>query len=177
MWCSPPCPDYSPAKTIAPRDLGTADEIVKAMTIRIHLLLRPKALVVENPTGLLRSRELMIQFLKFSKPSSYRKFKFSKDSDIFINIPCYPPHRRIDNCKCKRETTAQRGSSRNGTPGSSREDLHSVPCGLVQKLFLHEFEDGRSDPADYTPEGVLNHEMRVFVNRFSLIELIALLLS
>jgi len=172
MWCSPPCPDYSPAKTTAPRDLKTADEIAKA-TIRLILLLKPEAWVIENPTGLLRTREFMIPFLRFLKPTSYCKFKFKyrKDTDVFTNIPCFLPHCRLDKCKYKlengvHEEGAQRGRSRNGTPGNSTETLHRVPHGLVQTLFLHAFEKGRNDPADYSSESMADHERETFEVHF-----------
>ena len=177
MWCSPPCPDYSPAKTTAPRDLDTADEIAKA-TIRILLLLKPKAWVIENPTGLLRGRSFMIPFLRFLKPTSYCRFKFRyrKDTDIFTNIPCFLPHCRLENCKHKREKGvhaegAQRGRSRNGTPGNSLKNLHRVPFGLVQWLFQHAFEKGRNEPADYSPETLADHEREELEAHFQSLDL------
>jgi hypothetical protein len=172
MWSSPPCPEYSPAKTTAPRDLPSSDEIVKA-AIRVTMAIKPTAWVIENPTGLLRERPFMRPLLKFLKPTSYCRFafKYRKETDIFTNIPCHLPHCRLERCKAKHDTgvheeTAQRGSSRNGTRGNSREDLHRVPFGLVQTLFRHAFEEGQNEPAEYLPEVMSDWDAREFYTYF-----------
>lgn len=57
--CSPPCTEFSRAKTTAPRDLATADRIVKR-ALEVIEYLAPPRWWLENPkTGLLGSREYM----------------------------------------------------------------------------------------------------------------------
>ena len=58
VWASPPCQQYSIARTTAktPRNLALADSIV-ARTLEIIRHLQPKGWLMENPaTGLLKTR-------------------------------------------------------------------------------------------------------------------------
>ena len=66
IWASPPCQQYSRARTTAktPRNLELADAIV-ARTLEIIRFLQPKTWLMENPqTGLLKTREV-VQGLPF----------------------------------------------------------------------------------------------------------------
>ena len=61
VWASPPCTQYSIARTTAktPRNLELADSIVKR-TLGIIAYFSPKVWWIENPwTGLLKSREVV----------------------------------------------------------------------------------------------------------------------
>ena len=61
IWASPPCTQYSRARTTAktPRDLHGADRIVYR-TLEIITHLRPKAYLIENPqTGMLKDRVVL----------------------------------------------------------------------------------------------------------------------
>jgi hypothetical protein len=61
IWASPPCQQYSRARTTAktPRNLELADSIV-ARTLEIIRYLKPKGWLMENPqTGLLKTREVV----------------------------------------------------------------------------------------------------------------------
>ena len=145
VWASVPCPEYSRAKTTAPRDLETADAIGRA-AVRLILWLRPKAFVLENPLGMFRDREYTRPLRRFLKETSYCKygFRYYKPTDIITNINCHLPHCRTDPCEHRRRhgrhpETAQRGSSRNGTPGNPLDRLHRVPKALIQRLFLSAF--------------------------------------
>lgn len=56
VWSSPPCTEYSQAKTVGVRDLKTADALVRR-TWEIILYLKPRAWFIENPaSGQLVSR-------------------------------------------------------------------------------------------------------------------------
>ena len=66
IWASPPCQQYSVARTTAktPRNLELADRIV-TKTLQIINFLKPMAWLMENPaTGLLKTRS-MVQDLPF----------------------------------------------------------------------------------------------------------------
>ena len=67
---SPPCTEYSRAKTTAPRNLRVADAIAKR-TLRIVRYAKPDFWTLENPTGLLRSRVFMQPLRKYRKTCSY----------------------------------------------------------------------------------------------------------
>ena len=59
--CSPPCTEFSRAKTTAPRDLQSADELVR-VTLQIIRYLKPKTWWIENPRhGLLTTRDYMTE--------------------------------------------------------------------------------------------------------------------
>ena len=61
IWASPPCQQYSRARTTAktPRNLELADSIV-ARTLEIIRYLKPRGWLMENPqTGLLKTREVV----------------------------------------------------------------------------------------------------------------------
>ena len=63
IWASPPCTEYSCAKTVGVRDIDKANEIV-LRTIEIIEFLNPKYYVIENPqTGKLKDQWMMYGFL------------------------------------------------------------------------------------------------------------------
>lgn len=78
IWASPPCTEYSVAKTRAPRNLRLADKIVKR-TLQIIAYFKPRIYILENPqTGLLKNRKFMrgipfhdVTYCKYGYP--YRK--------------------------------------------------------------------------------------------------------
>ena len=63
IWASPPCTEYSIAKTTGVRDLDTADSVVQR-TLQIIKHFKPMlGFVIENPqTGLLKGRYFMQEF-------------------------------------------------------------------------------------------------------------------
>ena len=65
VWASPPCTEYSKARTRAkrPRDFDGADAIVRR-TLEIIWFFRPPLWLIENPqTGYLKNREIMRETL------------------------------------------------------------------------------------------------------------------
>jgi site-specific DNA-cytosine methylase len=79
IWASPPCTEYSIAKTVGTRNLDLADSIVKK-TWEIIEHFKPRlGYVMENPqTGMLKTRPMMvgksyadINYCKYGMP--YRK--------------------------------------------------------------------------------------------------------
>ena len=62
IWASPPCTEYSRAKTTGVRKIEEANKIVKK-TIEIINYFNPKYFVIENPqTGLLKNQDFMKDF-------------------------------------------------------------------------------------------------------------------
>lgn len=163
-WFSPPCPEYSVAKTTGSRDLRAADMTAKAV-LRLIRQIQPVAWVIENPTGLLRQRPFMKGLTEFLQPTTYCMFngyEYRKETDIYTNIPCPLPHCRLTPCKNKKNTgrhpsTAQRGPSANGTRGNSLEKLHRVPPGLPQRLFLFAHRGGDTVPKDTSAHPSFKH--------------------
>ena len=78
IWASPPCTEYSVAKTVGIRDLEGANEVVQ-QTLDILEHFEPKYWMIENPqTGLLKDQLCMyglpfvdVDYCKYGMP--YRK--------------------------------------------------------------------------------------------------------
>ena len=63
IWASPPCTEYSKAKTTGTRNLSSANQIVEK-TLEIIEYLDPVHFVIENPrTGLLKTNTLCMEYL------------------------------------------------------------------------------------------------------------------
>jgi hypothetical protein len=78
IWASPPCTEYSVAKTIGIRKLAEANEVTQR-TLDIIDYLRPKYWMIENPqTGYLKAQSFMqgrpyndVDYCRYGMP--YRK--------------------------------------------------------------------------------------------------------
>lgn len=78
FWASPPCTEYSKAKSQGKRNLEYADSVVKK-TLELRNKIKAKIWIIENPqTGLLKDRGLMdgllfidVSYCKYGYP--YRK--------------------------------------------------------------------------------------------------------
>ena len=158
IWCSIPCTEYSRAKTGA-RNLELADKVGRA-AVRTIFKLKPDVFVIENPTGLLRDRPFMRCLRKFLKSTTYcmfSGFKYRKETDIYTNVDVPLKHCRTTPCREKRLTgkhpeTAQRGPSKNGTPGNTLATLHRVPHELVQLIFKYAFLPETITVSKYLPD-------------------------
>jgi len=139
IWASPPCTEYSIARTTAraPRNLELADAIVQR-TLEI-IAYFGCAWWMENPaTGLLAGRPVvrdlpdpyLVSYCMFGRP-------FRKNTYLWTNVP-------FSDRKCDRlcgafvdgrhEASAQRGGSGPGTARGSVHQLHAIPDGLVQEV-------------------------------------------
>lgn len=152
VWvhASPPCTEFSLAKTTAPRDLPLADSLVKR-TLRIIKFCKqladrgqPFYWTLENPVGLLRTRPYMQRLLPYRNTTSYCKWgkPFRKDTDIWTNVPelDLPLCRKGTYCQQKAATgfhavTAQSGPATGGkqvVEGSgSGENVYPLPKRLT----------------------------------------------
>ena len=144
MWASPPCTQYSRAKTVGPRDLVSADRTARACLSCIRWL-RPAAWYVENPlSGLLPHRPFMRGMRRWLHPCSYCHYGtvFRKHAAIWTNVPvslqvCETPTL----CEHKRkfgrhQGTAQSGPTASGTPGvGDTQLLYPIPKRLLVALF------------------------------------------
>ena len=88
IWASPPCTEYSKAKTTSPRNLDLADSIVK-QTLRIIQYFKPKWWYIENPAdgGMLRHRPFMQSFNKYINICCYCRYgtPYRKQTNIWSN--------------------------------------------------------------------------------------------
>jgi hypothetical protein len=148
VWASPPCTQYSCARTTAraPRDLEAADRVVMAALDAV-VYLRPKVWWMENPaTGLLKTRPFM-QALPPPLLTDYCMwgFPYRKRTCLWTNVS--PELARLPlcdkNCNAwaagRHVCTAQRGPGRfmgDRMVGDSfpLDHLYSLPPPLCRRL-------------------------------------------
>ena len=150
IWFSPPCTEYSRAKTTGIRHLDSADAIVQA-GLRIINKLKPEAWFMENPVGLLRHRAFMQPYSRYRHTTTYCAYgtPYRKETDIWTiwsNVPlalhhCDQPQHC---CRCithfgRHLRTAQQGPSTSSTgvvtPGITAEEANNVPTALLDYLI------------------------------------------
>jgi hypothetical protein len=152
VWfhASPPCTEYSRAKTSAPRNLPLADKLARR-TLRILAYARPTWFTLENPVGLMMERPFMRRFNRsFLKVVSYCRYglKFRKHTCIWTNSPFTPLVCRAgDYCPYKRRHGRHRQTAQSGpagdTPGSGAGvNVYPLPAKLIEDLY--EAASGRS---------------------------------
>ena len=144
IWSSPPCTEYSVAKTRGIRNIEYANSIV-LKTIEIIKYFNPKYFVIENPqTGLLKNQEFMNEF--DFKDVDYCKYGFNyrKHTRLWNNITNWTP-RDLCNRDCgkirnnKHIETAQRLPSKAEWGDNyvihKQEDLYKIPAELICEIL------------------------------------------
>ena len=150
IWASPPCTQYSRARTSAkkPRDLEGADELVAAARSIIEQV-NPRYWFIENPqTGLLKGREV-VKDLPF-RDVAYCAYgmPYRKTTRIWSNAALEPAWETF---KCpgpglclamdgrRHRAIAQRGPGRFTDSSWSREELYRIPPMLCDSIaeFCH----------------------------------------
>ena len=140
IWASPPCTEYSKAKTVGVRNLELANEIVNR-TIEIINYLKPMYYMIENPqTGLLKEQLFMndfpyvdIDYCKYGMP-------YRKRTRIWNNVFQWKPQPL-----CKKDCNSMNGNKHIGSCGNGRalytdkpysiQDKYKIPHELINELF------------------------------------------
>jgi len=144
IWASPPCTEYSRAKTTGVRNIGMANSIVQR-TIEIIEYFNPQFYIMENPqTGLLKNQPLVdgmifddVDYCKYGLP-------YRKRTRLWNNVGNWKP-RPLCKKDCghmdgnKHMETAQRGPCK-GEPRAGRQrhtqaELYMVPPDLIREIF------------------------------------------
>jgi len=149
ITASPPCTEFSVAKTTAVRDLETADFLVMR-TLRCILELNPKVWFIENPqTGLLKTRPYMGMLDYWDTSYCQYGTEYKKATRFWNNAEWadWPACSKACPCRNFQETgrhpmSAQRGPSR--VMGVVREgdtcslnQLYSIPHSLCLSIAQH----------------------------------------
>ena len=147
IWSSPPCAEYSVAKTRGIRNIEYANSIV-LKAIEIIKYFNPKYFVIENPqTGLLKNQEFMNEF--DFKDVDYCKYGFNyrKRTRLWNNITNWTP-RDLCNRDCgkirksKHVETVQRLPSKTKAEWGDnyvthkQEDLYKIPAELICEILV-----------------------------------------
>ncbi len=140
IWASPPCTEYSIARTTAktPRNFELADGIV-LRTLHIIQELAPRAWMLENPlTGSLKSRPFMQGYpfrdVCYCRYAEGNRWNYKKATRLWGVLPSFAPRpmcTRRDPCELSAATgrhpeTAQRINLGRGKNHSLNE-LYSIP--------------------------------------------------
>jgi hypothetical protein len=147
IWASPPCQQYSRARTTAktPRNLTLADSIV-ARTLEIIRFLQPKAWLMENPqTGLLKTREVVEGLpwrdVTYCSYGEGQRWTYKKQTRFWGNLDTFVPRTvcsRATPCCFSAATgvhpdRAQRCNRNNGVNHTLNE-LYSMPTQLCDDI-------------------------------------------
>jgi len=146
IWASPPCTQYSVAKTVGSRNFQEADSIVQRC-LEIIQYFRPRMWFMENPGGgaRLQTRPFMRAWNQYKNTCCYCRYgyKYRKITNIWTNrvglglkscnatTPCrtFAKHKR-------HLCTAQGGSNTNrGIRGTNVASAYSVPPKLIRQLI------------------------------------------
>ena len=147
IWASPPCTQYSCARTTAktPRNLELADSIV-TRTLLIIWYLAPKGWLMENPaTGLLKTREIVagIPFrdVCYCKYSDGIRHKYRKPTRLWGHLPGFEPRPTCageNRCEFfqdrKHPCSAQRFDQIRREIKFTLQDLYSMPQALTDDI-------------------------------------------
>ena len=161
IWASPPCTEYSIAKTLGVRDIEGSNKVVQR-TLDIIQHLKPQFYCVENPqTGKLKEQSFMhalpyqdIDYCKYGMP--YRK-RTRLWNDIYHWCPrplCKKDCNAMDEEGKRHQQAAQRcpnpkDPNKHNKRHWSSHELYRIPFALVDEL-LFAVETGFGDDYDWT---------------------------
>ncbi len=150
VHASPPCTEYSIAKTTGVRDLELADRIARK-TLEVIADLRPRTFTIENPwTGMMKGREFMKGLNHQMQVVTYCRYgmQYKKSTAIWTNLEWTPRPLRTKAHPCahvvngRHAFTAQRGPCRRSwgetrkTDVFSRDQLYRIPAELCMELAM-----------------------------------------
>ena len=148
VWASPPCNEFSKAKTRGTRDLEHATFLVEC-ALKVINYLSPAAWFIENPVGLLREQPCMQPLAEYRVTLSQCRYgaPWRKNTDIWTSECESLPHLKrctnLDPCLYKKVTgshpqSAQGGPSGSGRPGSGGARVsQQIPGAMVCALMGH----------------------------------------
>ena len=143
IWASPPCTEYSRAKTVGVRKLDEANAIVKR-TLEIIRYFNPTYWMMENPqTGLLKHQSVVadlpyndLDYCKYGMP-------YRKRTRLWNNIEAWTPRPL-----CKKDCGHMNGNVHEQSAQQSPQmhlasvrrryltrELYKVPEPLIEELF------------------------------------------
>jgi len=144
IHASPPCTEYSRAKTVGVRKIDEANVIVMK-TIEIIKYFEPKYWLIENPqTGLLKNQWFMQELPYYDVDYCKYGFNYRKRTRLWTNIDTWKP-RALCKKDCnsmdgnRHKETAQRGNSkiRGGRDNNkhTQNELYTIPQDLINEIF------------------------------------------
>ena len=145
IWASPPCTEYSRAKTVGVRKIAEANKIV-LKTIEIIKYFQPTVFFIENPqTGLLKNQPFMDEFSYVDVDYCMYGFNYRKRTRLWNNLVHFQAKKCDRNCGKmignRHIETAQRLPS--GTKNDwgenftkhTQTDLYKIPEKLIYDIL------------------------------------------
>jgi len=146
IWASPPCTEYSRAKTTGTRRIDYANSIVRK-TIEIIDYFQPEYFFIENPqTGLLKEQDFMNRFRYVDVDYCKYGFPYRKRTRVWNNLTEWKPR-----ALCKRDCGSMMGNRHKETaqrlPAGKKadwgdnyvkhkqEELYRIPEALIRDIF------------------------------------------
>ena len=142
IWASPPCTEWSFAKTIGKRNLPLARRLVRK-TLEIIDHFQPFAFVIENPSGLLKNEPVMKRIPRVDVTYCMYGFPYKKPTNLWSNV-LSSPHFEAKHCgkdgkKCRflkpsratgnpihQEALSSNGYAKSGQK-KARSGIHAYP--------------------------------------------------
>lgn len=141
VWASPPCTEYSRAKTIGVRDILGANRLVKK-TLKVIKYLQPKAWFIENPqTGLLKSQPFMSVLPFYDVSYCKYGYLYKKQTRIWTNVTTFVPRVCLRDCDSLKQNEKGRTAHMVSFGGPFRgksvsiQERYSIPNELVIDLI------------------------------------------
>ena len=141
VWCSPPCTQYSIARSHAktPRDLVGADRLVRRCRDIISYF-QPLAYFIENPhSGLLKRRDVVSDLPYVVVDYCQYGWPYRKRTIIFTNATGQRWTRLCEHdCEAsdgKRHTNWAQKAGKYRGEGFTREELYAIPPLLCEEVY------------------------------------------
>ena len=146
VWASPPCTEYSVAKTTGLRRLAEANEIVKR-TLEAISYLSPAFWILENPqTGLLKRQVFMepfpyldVDYCRYGMPYRKRTRLWGNVAPVLRLEPlCRYDCASVDETGKRHKAVAQRVQNANEQGPRNRfsqQDLYRIPEPLIEGII------------------------------------------
>ena len=141
VWCSPPCTQYSIARSHAktPRDLEGADRLVRRCRDIISYY-QPLAYFIENPhSGLLKRRDVVsdlpyvvVDYCQYGWPYRKRTIIFTNATGQRWTKLCEHDCEASDG---KRHTNWAQKAGKHRGDGFTREELYAMPPLLCEEVY------------------------------------------
>ena len=135
VWASPPCTEYSQAKSTGVRKMGYANQIV-VRTLDIIKYFNPNYYIIENPqTGLLKNQSFMndlhyvdIDYCKYGMP-------YRKRTRLWNNVSQWLPKP-----VCKKDCDSMNGNKHKATtqrlPNGKKQDWENQQSFKQTDLYV-----------------------------------------
>ena len=145
IHASPPCTEYSKAKTVGVRKIDEANAIV-LKTLEIIKYFEPKYWLIENPqTGLLKNQLFMQELPYYDVDYCKYGFNYRKRTRLWTNILNWKP-RELCKKDCGKIANGKHIETAQRLPNGKKEswgdyakhtqnELYRIPSDLIREIF------------------------------------------